>query len=392
MKDKLMTAVKYFKFLYSIYFYIMSTAIRIMRLFVKPDDKLVLFNSFGGKKFDDSPKAIFDVMKTDDRFKEYKFVWAFHSPVKFAVEGAKVIKTDTFEYFKTALKARCWITNSGIERGLDFKGKNTFYFNTWHGTPIKRMGADIADTNKSFKSKGGNKTDIMTAQGDFEADIFSRVFGISPEKFLLCGLPRNDKLANYKEQDKKSIKNRLGIPEGKKVILYAPTFREFERDEKHNCVLKPPMNLSKWRAELGDEYCLLFRAHYEVANVMKIENDGFVFNMSSYPLLEDLMIAADILISDYSSILFDFSIMDKIMLHFTYDYEKYSSNRGMYFDIRDYISGADNETDLINHIKNMDIEDELNRTVVFRNKYVNYYGNAVRQSVDCIFDNIGGNK
>ena len=94
--------------------------------------------------------------------------------------------------------------------------------------------------------------------------------------------------------------------------------------------------------------------------------------------------AADFLISDYSSVLIDYSIMDKPMLHFTYDYDKYSSLRGMYFDIRDFINGSDNEEQLISLIKDLDTAQEVEKTRVFRNKYVNYYGDAVKESLDCI--------
>lgn len=386
MKNKLVTRVKSSKLLYNIYFFVMNFLIGILKLFVKPDDNLILINSFGGKKYDDSPKELYEAMLKDERFQKYRFVWAFHEPDKFDVQGADKIKSDTLTYFKTALKARCWISNSGIERGLSFKGRNVFYFNTWHGTPIKKMGSDISDENKSFKSKAKkNLVDIMTAQSDFEADIFSRVFNIPRENFLMCGLPRNDILANYSSKHREEIKAKLGLPQNKKVILYAPTFREFERDSMQNCVLKPPMNLEKWERELGDEYCLLFRAHYEVGKVMNISDNEFVRNMTTYPNLNELMIVADVLVSDYSSIFFDFSIMDKPMLHFTYDYEAYSTKRGMYFDIRDELSGSDNEDSVIRLLKS---ENDTSRTIQFRNKYVNYSGKAVESSLECIWEKI----
>ena len=386
MKNKIITLVKYFKFLYYIYYYIMSGFISFLKFFVKPDNNLILFNSFGGKKYDDSPKVIYEKMLNDKRFDKYTFVWAFHDPSNKKVKGARIIKTDSLSYYITALKARCWITNSGIERGLNFKGKKTFYFNTWHGTPIKKMGTDIDDDNKSFGAKKQAEFDIMCSQGDYETNIFSRVFNISKESFLCSGLPRNDKLLNYKESDCIKIKKKLGLPLDKKIILYAPTFREYERDNEKNCILLPPMNLNKWKNESGNEYCLLFRAHYEVSKMMEFDENGFVFNMSDYPALDDLMIISDILISDYSSIFFDFSIMDKLMFHFTYDYEKYSLNRGMYFDIRNKLYGSNNEDELISIIKSSD--KDISKTISFRKKYVNYYGNAAEKSLDCIYKNI----
>ena len=100
MKQRLVNLLKYNKVAYALYYHTMSLLINIIKLFVKTDDKLILFNSFAGRKFDDSPKAIFDVMKVDPRFKDYKIVWAFHQPEKHEVEGVEKIKTDELHYRK----------------------------------------------------------------------------------------------------------------------------------------------------------------------------------------------------------------------------------------------------------------------------------------------------
>lgn len=388
MKNELINIVKYSKAIYSVYYFLMNTAVTGMKPFVKTDDKLILFNSFAGRKYDDSPKAIFDVMKKDKRFNGFKLVWAFHNPDLYEIEGAEKIKTDTLEYFTAALKAKVWITNSSVERGLHFKNKSTLYFNTWHGTPIKKMGSDIIH-NQSFKEKKKNSIDIMTAQSDYEVDIMSRTFRIPEDHFLRVGLPRNDELVSYSDEERERCRKKIGLPEGKKVILYCPTFREFERDKNHGCILIPPMNLEKWKRELGNEYILLFRAHYEVAKAMDIKDDDFIKSVTDYPSLNELMIASDLLLSDYSSVFIDYSIMDKPMLHFTYDYEKYESQRGLYFDIREYLNGADNEEDVIDIIKKLDTNSEIARTKVFRNTYVQYYGDAAKQSVDYIAEYLG---
>lgn len=388
MKQRIINVIKYSKKIYVGYYYLVSLAVNLLKLFVKPDEKLILFNSFAGRKYDDSPKEIYEYMLHDERFKTYKFVWAFHEPGKHEVKGAKKIKTDTFLYFITTLKARAWITNSSVERGLGYKGKKTFYLNTWHGSPIKKMGSDIAADNASFSAKSKNQVDIMNTQSNFEADIFSKAFGIPRNNFIEVGLPRNDRLVHYTEEQKNQLKMNMGLPLDKKIILYAPTYREYERDENHGCVLAPPINLQVWRDNLEERYCLLFRAHYEVANIMNIEENDFIKNMTTYPVLNDLMIVSDVLVSDYSSIFFDYSVMDKIMLHFTYDYEKYSEKRGMYFDIREWVSGGKSEDELILILKEIDDSIEKQKTLDFRHKYVNFYGEATKQTVDCIAEHI----
>lgn len=386
MKQKLVNFLKYNKAAYVFYYRVMGFCMIVLKLFIKTDDKLILFNSFAGRRYDDSPKAIYDFMKNDPRFKDYRLVWTFHQPEKY--DAPDKIKTDGLKYFKTAIAARVWVTNSSVERGLNFTGKNTLYFNTWHGTPMKKMGTDIAEGNTSFGKKGGSHFDVMMSQGRFETDVFSRSFGVAKENFLEVGLPRNDVLANYTDEMRQEIQDRLGIKPGQTVILYAPTFREYEKDENLGVVMAPPMDLKKWERELGDKYVLLMRAHYEVSKIMQIEENEFVRNMTNYPNLNDLYIAADLLISDYSSVFFDYSITGKPMLHFCYDYEKYNSKRGMYFDIREKVNGGSTEDQVIELIKGLDVEEESKKTAAFRNQYVNFYGGAAKAAVDCIADKI----
>ena len=198
IKRRLFYIVKYSFVVYSVYYVVGTLFLRLLKFFIKPDDKLILFSSFGGRKFDDSPKTLYELMLKDKRFGDYKLIWAFTNPDEVELSEDRKIKCDTLNYYVTALKARVWITNSSIERGLSFKGKNTFYFNTWHGTPLKKMGADISADNQSFKGKTKNRCDVFLVQGEYEADIFSRVFTIEREKIRLIGLPRNDILIIYK--------------------------------------------------------------------------------------------------------------------------------------------------------------------------------------------------
>ncbi|MCB2339584.1 CDP-glycerol glycerophosphotransferase family protein [Clostridium estertheticum] len=390
MKKHLMIIVKYFKTLYKIYYWIGSFTINILKFFVKPNDNLILFISFGGKKFDDSPKDIYEDMIKDNRFDGYDFVWAFQNTESFKIPRGRIIKTDTYKYYITALKARCWITNSAVERGLNFKGRNTFYFNTWHGTPIKKMGEDIANTSKSFGMNRKWDVDLMTSQSKYEADIFARVFNINRENFMICGLPRNDVLADRTVETKQSMMKKIGLPLGKKVILYAPTFREYERDDGFNCVIAPPIGFDKWKKKIGDKYVILLRAHYEVAKILNVKaDDGFVYNVSDYPVLNDLMLASDMLISDYSSIFFDYSILDRPMFCYTYDYDEYAEKRGMYFDIRTELLGSSfDEEELLVLINSLNYDKALKKVRSFRIKYVQSYGNATKISLDTIFKKI----
>ncbi len=121
-----MSFIKYCRPVYDLYYYLGTGLLNFLKLFVRTDERLILFNSFGGKSFNDSPRAIYEAMCRDPRFAGFRFVWAFQEPEKFTVKNGEKIKSDTLPYFLTALKARVWITNSSLERGLGFVGKHTF--------------------------------------------------------------------------------------------------------------------------------------------------------------------------------------------------------------------------------------------------------------------------
>lgn len=385
----LINRVKYSKTIYALYYYTGSWLIRLLKLFVRTDDKLIVFASFGGRKFDDSPKAIYEAMLQDHRYDDYCLVWAFMHPEKFALPRGEKVKIDTFVYYKKLLSARVWVTNSSMNRGLDFTGKHTFELNTWHGSAIKRMGADINSGNTSFHIKGGKRNEsVMLAQSEYDVDVFTQAYRMKKEEFRIVGLPRNDELAHVTIENQDAMKRKLSIPSDKKAILYAPTFREYDKDSGNNVILTPPIDLQLWEEQLGKDYVLLFRAHYEVAKVMGIEDNDFVKNVSSYPNLNDLMIASDMLISDYSSIFFDYSIQGKPMMCYCYDYEKYTVKRGMYFDIREWLPYASDETELLNLIKNVDVNLKDEATKKFQKRYVTEFGFASQRSVDIIYNKI----
>lgn len=384
--------VKYSPWLYNLYYYCGSIGIKVLRLFIKKDSRLIIFSSYGGRKYDDSPKCIYEQMIRDSRFDSFHITWAFMNPEKYEIPRGNKVKADTLAYFTLLLKAKCWITNTTMERGLNISNKGVYYFNAWHGTPIKHMGGDIEKSNLTFNTKNTEcPYDVFCAQSQYDADIYGRGFKIPSDIIKIIGYPRNDELANNTGNVRiEKIKGKLGIPDNKKVILYAPTFREYTKDDNMNCIIAPPVHFDKWKDYLGNDYVLLFRAHYEVVKVMNVVSDDFVKDVSSYPYLNELMIVSDILISDYSSIFFDYSIMGKPMLCFSYDFDEYQEKRGMYFDIRQELDcmGMETEDVVIDNILNIDMARREVITKCFRDKYVSSYGQATKQSLDLIYNAI----
>ncbi len=370
--NKIKKLVKKSRFLYLIYYYIMSFVINVIKLFVKTDNKLILFVSYGGRHYSDSPRYIYETMLKDTRYSDYKLVWAFVNPQNFDV--VHKVKIDTLAYYKCALKARCWITNVMVERALKFSGKKTYYFFTTHGLLPKLTGYDLPK-GSSFDTRAKLIYDCCIVQSEYEKKVAMTQLKLSEDKIKLYGLPKNDFLANYKVDDLIRIKKELSIPVDKKVILYAPTFREYSSSMEEQF----DIDVQKWKEALGDNYVLLYRAHPVVSSSKK-RTDGFFFDVTKYEKLEELMIVSDILISDYSGIIFDYAIMEKPIILFTYDYEKYIEHRGLYMDLRDELPYSSVEDELLVKIKD---EYNYSQLINFKNKYSSVYGSG---SINCLND------
>lgn len=384
IKARVMEIVKHNQMIEKAYEIIGSAGVNFLKIFVRPDSHLILFNSFGGKKYDDSTKAIYEYMKCDDRFKAYRLIWAFHEPDKYP-EIEDKIKTDGLKYFVYALKARCWISNSSMQRGLLFKGKKTFSFNTWHGTPLKCM--NLRDTKEKV-NRTMDTCDVILAQSNYEVQAFVNSWHLSSSKYRVLGLPRNDILAQSSTQRKSIMRKRIGIPEDKLVILYAPTFRDYLLDDSSRCTLEVPFDYNYWEKLLGDRFVFLMRMHYEVAKHNVLPQNEKWLDVSNYPSLNDLIIASDILVSDYSSIIFDYSILGRPIINYLYDYEEYEKKRGLLFDVRKELPWTSNSRELAEIISKMDYGAYVKKTESFREKYVEEYGNATRKSVDLIYNSI----
>lgn len=376
LKQDIVSLLKRHRLLYYIYYWFMSALINLTRIFVKTDERLILFVNFGGRRYADSPKAIYEYMLKDERFRDYKFVWAFINPVDFP-EIENKVKIDTFKYFITTLKARCWVTNVNIQRGLSYKGKHTFFLYTGHGSPIKKCGSAV-NNKTTFRAIGKKSIDACLAQSDFEREFRGRHIT------YLTGTPTNDILANYSEDYRKNIRKELGVKDGKKAILYAPTFREYKSGDSYDM---PEVDFMKWHECLGDGFVILYRAH-PVANFSTMKYGDWFVDVSNVSDIEPLMIASDMLISDYSGLITDYSIMHKPIYLWTYDYEKYDKFRGLNLDVRKVLPYAEKEEMLLSMIKNGYSHEQKELLIRFQQEYATVYGSATRNAVDLIFNKI----
>ena len=317
--------------------------------FARIDDKLVYFQTFSGRGYSDSPKAMYEYMMKAPEYSGYRFVWSFKEPEKFSFlrnDRTDIVKFRSRADNKALRKAKYWISNY---RMLDHQHprKGQIYVQCWHGTPLKRLGYDLESSDNSMNSieeiRSKYRTDAakfsyLLSPSPFATEKFSTAWNLvrtgQTGKIIEEGYPRNDRLITAGPEERSGIRKQLGVDD-KKVILYAPTWRDNQHTSGEGYTYKTEVNFDKLREELGDEYVILFRAHYLVANSFDFDRyAGFVRDVSSYSDINDLYIAADILITDYSSVFFDFANLRKPEIFYMYDLEEYAGElRGFYFSL-----------------------------------------------------------
>lgn len=380
MKEKIVYLLKHnavAQFVYKVFF---SAAFRFLGLFVKTDENLVLFLSMMGTRYNDSPRSIYEYIKSHHEYENLHCVWAFEHPEEYPeIESVKI---DTPKFFILALKAKYWIASTHFERGLKFKKKATQYLYTCHGTAIKLCGNDCPG-RKDFDY---SNIDIITICSEFDEMVMMRSFKARAESFFRCGRPCNDELWHVTDSEKQQMRAKLEIPDDKKVILYAPTWRDSDNSGATYSI-KPPINFEKWEEVLGDKYVVLFRAHQITNEILGVNFNDFVRDCSDYLEVNDLLMATDILISDYSAILTDYAILERPILCFAYDYDEYLISRGTYFDLDEKYPNkiCKTETELLNRIITIDFEEEKKNTIRFKNEFDQFGGNATELCVKKLF-------
>ena len=358
----------------------------------KIDDKLIIFCSFNGKSYSCSPKAIYEYMVRHKKYNNFKFVWAFYETDKYTFleknKNTVIVKINSKEYQKYMATAKYWIFNYKIPDYL-YPKKDQIFVQCWHGTPLKRLGCDLLHFDNVLNTMEG-----MKKRYKIEASKFS--YFLSPSKFasekfisawnlkeigkediiIEKGYPRNDFLFNYTEEDIKKIKHRLGIEnDNRKIILYAPTYRSNQHEAGLGYTYKEEINFEELKEKIGDKYIVLFRPHYFMANVFDFEKyKGFVYDVSEIDDINELYIITDLLITDYSSVFFDFANLKRPMIFYMYDLEHYrDKSNGFYIDLEE-LPGRITETqeELEQEIERIDKEFKYDEKYKRFNEKYNY--------------------
>lgn len=312
IKEKIKTN----NFLGRIYLLIASIGYYILSMLIPVDKKLMLFCSFSGRKFNDSPRVIYNEIIRDNSFANYKLIWVINNPN--IAPSVKSVKMGSLKYYWSLFRARYWVSNASIERLIPLKTKKHIYINTWHGIPLKRLGIDQAHLGFIVENWYQKVSfSVLTCCSEYDAKIFKHIFP-NTANIQIVNLPRNLPLLK-KDLFKEDIFKKLGIIHDRKIILYAPTFRDYSDNKLPKMVIDLLDDLSK-------KYVVLVRAHY----FSQLSFPSNVIDVSKYSDVNELMIISDALITDYSSILFDYAILTKPIFLFVYDLEKYLQYRGFY--------------------------------------------------------------
>jgi len=379
------------------------------------DDHLLLFESFQGRGFSDSPKAIYLRMLSDPEYDNYRFVISLREPQKAEDEGLLNERTTLVEaksdlYYHLLAQAKYVISNSIFD--LAFKKRaGQFYIQTWHGTPLKHIGWDI-------KTKGNNvlnrpyqiremyrqdavRYDLVTSPSYYFTEKFSSAFALKKwgktGTIVQTGYPKNDLLLSHTPDDIERIRQKYNIANDKTVILYAPTWREDKHTLTRGYEFDLHLDPTRLREQFGNDYVFIFKMHQFVSDYLNIDStdddrqttQATILDLSHTSDIRELFLISDALITDYSSVLFDYALLERPILYYLYDLEKYETQtRGLYLDPH-YLPGPilHNEAECVQALKDLNTIKTTYAAIMREFNWIYNYledGNSAKRTIEAL--------
>ncbi|MFE3372586.1 CDP-glycerol glycerophosphotransferase family protein [Streptomyces sp. NPDC059173] len=294
----------------------------------------VLYSSFDGRQFSDSPRAIHRELAA--RKQDIEHLWVVRDQQAAVPDGVRPVALHSAEWYQALARSHWIVTNTHLPEWFE-RAEGQCVVQTWHGTPLKRIGRDLAGTPHADAAymasmeRRSAQWSVLVSPNSFSTPVLRRAFGYGGE-VLECGYPRNDLLyASDRSKVAAAVRERLAIPEGRRVILYAPTWREDRPRAGGRYAPDLHLDLDHARDVLGDDHVLLVRRHYLVGG--SVPDTDFVRDVSRHPDAAELLLVGDVLVTDYSSIMFDFAQTGRPMLFHTHDLAHYRDTlRGFCFD------------------------------------------------------------
>ncbi|MFG2851269.1 CDP-glycerol glycerophosphotransferase family protein [Streptomyces mirabilis] len=358
---------------------------------------LVVFESHLGRQYSDSPKAIYEEMRRQGL--RFEAVWAYADSPQGFPDDATLVRRWSLPYLKALGQAEYWVDNQSYPLKVT-KRPETTYIQTWHGSALKRMGFDEPEWKLKSREEQAeqqrtlDRFDRFLIRSEHDVRTLARAFRLQERTLLRVGYPRNDALVQAKEREgaaghreRGALAAEFGIPEDKQILLYAPTFRQ--RGGKRRFEL--PFDVERFADTFGDRYVLLVRSHYLNHVVLPPSVRGRVIDVTDHHDMTPLLALADGLITDYSSVMFDYSLLDRPMFFFTYDYDEYvHEGRGTYFDLLERAPGPVVRTEDELHAVLDSLEEQKVKYAAPRERFVADFGefdqgNAAQSIVDQFF-------
>lgn len=346
LPDKLQRRFRRHKYYYSC----MRAMFRGLSALPAAED-VIVFESGLGKQYGDSPRYIYEelVRRGDTRTK----VWIYSGAHRFTDPHTKAVQRLSPEYFWYLGKAKYWVSNQNMPHYLR-RRRGGVFIQTWHGTPLKHMlldqevihGRDEGYVNRVLRA-AAQWSHLVSPSEYTTAAIRSSYNYQGPA--IEVGYPRNDILLDAQSaQRAEQIRHSLGLEQEIRTVLYAPTFRDNAGNGKGRFSFELPMDLREFDRRFGQDTVLLLRMHVLVSNSIVIPEElrSRVIDVSGYPDIQELYLAADLLITDYSSVFFDYALLRRPIVFYAYDLENYRDNlRGFYLDYDKELPGPVTQTE-----------------------------------------------
>ena len=368
--------------------------VRCGRLLRGIDPDKVVFCCFQGRSYGDNPRVISERLHA--MRPETKIVWLFTREAAGRVKDelpdyVKPVFYKTKEAFLEQATARVWVDNFTKQRYLTLAKDRQFYVQTWHGDrAIKKICYDLNMPNDSRRIEE-DCARVLTASR-FGENMFRTAFRYKGE-YVKAGSPRNDILVKNDPAQARLIRGKLGIPAGTKLLLYAPTYRDNAQVVPKRAQMDLDRTLRCLEAKTGERWLCLFRAHYLSKGIDLEAVQDRIVDVTRYEDMSELLLAADMVLTDYSSCALDFIVRDLPALFFIADWEEYKAARGVYFDMHDApFMLAENQDQLEALIEDLTLEKARENCAAIRD-YFGYYetGRATEAACDYIIGKLGSN-
>lgn len=293
----------------------------------------VLFESFQGKVIGDNPLDIFYELKK--RRSDLDFYWTIQKGKTTAPAGAKPVVHGSREWLNLLASAKYLVNNTSFPWYFR-KVSGQVYLQTWHGTPLKRLNRDIPGNNLTASylntmDREASYWDALISPSKYCTEIFPNAFNYRGT-IIESGYPRNDRLVTQSVEIRSRVRKQLGVKDDKTwLVLYAPTWRDYNRSATGKW---QAINYFEPNTKLPKGFQLAFRGHTNTHAAHNSSVAGGAIDVTNYPDVTELYLAADVLVTDYSSVMFDFSVTGKPIIFLAPDIGEYESKRGFYFNFR----------------------------------------------------------